>query len=74
MSWFGGSTTPTQNMQLVDNAKIEMEMMTDLFNKRVCVKSSRFLRVPPQDVISVSQEMHNIVPRGGAEHWRDELC
>ena len=33
MSWFGRGAAPPQNAQL-ENAKIEMEMMTDLFNKR----------------------------------------
>ena len=33
MSWFGRGAAPPQNAQL-ENAKIEMEMMTDLYNKR----------------------------------------
>ena len=47
MSWFGGaSSRPAPSAQL-DGAKIEMEMMTDLFNKmasvcqRKCVTSTR---------------------------------
>lgn len=46
MSWFSGGAAPAPSAQL-ENARIEMEMMTDLFNKMSrachakCVASSR---------------------------------
>ena len=46
MSWFSGGAAPAPSAQL-ENARIEMEMMTDLFNKmssvcqRKCIASVR---------------------------------